>query len=112
MGLRRDALRKTPSSRQVSLAVDTFAVAPRLCTHCGYLDLVLQERDRDPMRDGVPRPASCPSCGTASPWADLGDTTTVHALRQVEEHEAASRASLGRRSVSTTSPMRRPRRGC
>jgi hypothetical protein len=72
-----------------------------MCTACGWLELPaeLAWSARDPLRHegGVdPRTAACPHCGQRE-WADLGDATTIAALRHVDVTEAPTRASAGMR---------------
>jgi hypothetical protein len=74
-----------------------------MCTACGWLELPadMAWSARDPLRHegGVdPKSAPCPHCG-AREWADLGDATTIAALRHVDVTEAPTRASAGMRML-------------
>lgn len=69
----------------------------RLCTSCGLLVLPEGARIVDPMR-ASDEADPCPSCG-ARDWADLGEGSTVRALRHVDEIEAVVRASQTERTL-------------
>ena len=74
-----------------------------MCIACGWLEVPadMAWSARDPLRHegGVdPKSAPCPHCG-AREWADLGDATTITALRHVDLTEAPTRASAGMRRL-------------
>ncbi|HET6584231.1 MAG TPA: hypothetical protein VFG69_12300 [Nannocystaceae bacterium] len=74
-----------------------------MCTACGYLEVPadMAWSARDPLRSeggADPREAPCRHCG-AREWADLGDATTIAALRHVDAAEAPTRVSASMRAL-------------
>ena len=74
-----------------------------MCTACGWLELPadMAWNARDPLRSegGDDRESTpCPHCGQRD-WADLGDPTTIAALRHVDVAEAPTRASASMRTL-------------